>query len=409
MSHHHNHHQSVLPAWMCAGPRNQVKQTNKRTELSLKTDQTTTLSFVSYNLLADLLTGEDAGFSSEKEDLMFEHRALKLLKMIFPNENENENKGKAGEEEELGKKRMNASEDDDDDENNEEAQNGITPDVICVQECDHYYDFFEPEMQKRGYFGVFREDKWSPCLKFSTDVRDGLAIFAKKETCELVGMHISTHAEQKDQDAKVLFARLVMKKSLTRQEVVVINAHLESGQSPDKVVTRVNQAKEMCSRLNAFCVAQCSNINTVQIVVCGDFNATPEEPCMEHLRGRGLKSAFSDLELTGAGKDKEQQQQQQIEGNTNNEENREPFFTTFKTRLGFFKNGTSKRCSDYIMYSAHRGAKIVSRVVPQQDSFGENVIGLPSKTQPSDHLLLRARVSFKDPIIASPNNNAANK
>ena len=59
-----------------------------------------------------------------------------------------------------------------------------------------------------------------------------------------------------------------MKKSLTRQEVVVINAHLESGQSPDKVVTRVNQAKEMCSRLNAFCVAQCSNINTVQIVVC---------------------------------------------------------------------------------------------------------------------------------------------
>ena len=67
-----------------------------------------------------------------------------------------------------------------------------------------------------------------------------------------------------------------MKKSLTRQEAVVINAWV----SPDKVVTRVNQAKEMCSRLNAFCVAQCSNI-----VVCGDLNATPEEPCMQHLRG----------------------------------------------------------------------------------------------------------------------------
>jgi mRNA deadenylase 3'-5' endonuclease subunit Ccr4 len=149
-------------------------------------------------------------------------------------------------------------------------------------------------------------------------------------------------------------------------------------------------------------VAQCSNINTVQIVVCGDFNATPEEPCMEHLRGRGLKSAYEDLESSpsSSSKNGDQQQQTQLEGE-------EPFFTTFKTRLGFFKNGTSKRVSDYIMYSAHRGAKIVSRVEPQQDGFGEGVIGLPSKTQPSDHLCLRSRLSFEHPIIATPSSNSS--
>ena len=360
----------LLPSWMCAGPR--------RNSHGKSIDPSTSLTFVTYNVLADALTGNEAGFSSETEDLAFENRAGKLLKKIFPREDEEET--------------------------NVESDSTSNPDVICLQECDHYYDFFEPEMQKRGYFGTYREDKWSPCQKFSNELKDGLALFCKRETVELVGMHISTTAETKEQDAKALFARLIMKKSLTRQEVVVINAHLESGQSPDKVVTRVNQAKEMCARLNAFCVAQCSNINTVQIVVCGDFNATPEEPCMEHLRGRGLKSAYEDLESASSSskngeQGQQQPEQQKVEG--------EPFFTTFKTRLGFFKNGTSKRVSDYIMYSAHRGAKIVSRVEPQQDGFGEGVVGLPSKTQPSDHLCLRSRLSFEHPIITTPTSNNA--
>ena len=41
--------------------------------------------FVTYNVLADALTGNEAGFSSETEDLAFENRAGKLLKKIFSN------------------------------------------------------------------------------------------------------------------------------------------------------------------------------------------------------------------------------------------------------------------------------------------------------------------------------------
>ena len=384
----------MLPQWMCAGPRNRPSS-----------DPSTSLSFVSYNVLADALTGNEAGFSSTKEDLQFETRGPTIVKQIFGETCDSTSTANSNEED--------ASESHQQDKTQPKAE--FAPDVICLQECDHYYDFFEPEFQKRGYFGIFREDKWSPCMKFSNDLKDGLAVFAKRDTCELVGMHVSTAAESKEQDTKVLFARFVMKKSLTKQEVVVINAHLDSGQSPDKVVTRVNQAKEMCSRLNAFCVAQCSNINTVQIVACGDFNATPEEPCMEHLRGRGLKSAYADLEVTqpqqhvGASGNKQETTATTTTMMTTEDGENEPFFTTFKTRLGFFKNGTSKRCSDYIMYSAHRGAKIVSREEPQQNGFGEGVIGLPSKTQPSDHLMLQARVSFANPIILSNQNNNNNK
>ena len=112
------------------------------------------------------------------------------------------------------------------------------------------------------------------------------------------------------------------------------------------------------------------------------------------LERRGLKS-YEDRETSNSSKNGEQEQQQ-LEGE-------EPFFKKFKTRLGFSKNGTSdKRVSDYIMYSAHRGAKIVSRVEPQQNGFGEEVVGLPSKTQPSDHLCLRSRVSFEHPIDETP-------
>ena len=111
-------------------------------------------------------------------------------------------------------------EEQDNNNNNNENDSTSNPDVICVQECDHYYDFFEPEMQKRGYFGIYREDKWSPCQKFSNELKDGLAIFCKRETVELVGMHVSTtRRRRRSKMPKCCSARLIMKKSLTRQEV----------------------------------------------------------------------------------------------------------------------------------------------------------------------------------------------
>ena len=108
----------LLPSWMCAGPR--------RNSHGKSIDPSTSLTFVTYNVLADALTGNEAGFSSETEDLAFENRAGKLLKKIFPREDEEET--------------------------NVESDSTSNPDVICLQECDHYYDFFEPEMQKRGWY-----------------------------------------------------------------------------------------------------------------------------------------------------------------------------------------------------------------------------------------------------------------
>ena len=62
------------------GPR------HNNSSYSKSIDPSTSLTFVSYNILADALSGNEAGFSSENEDLVFENRAGKILKKIFPRE-----------------------------------------------------------------------------------------------------------------------------------------------------------------------------------------------------------------------------------------------------------------------------------------------------------------------------------
>ncbi|KAF6737374.1 Nocturnin [Oryzias melastigma] len=38
------------------------------------------------------------------------------------------------------------------------------PDVLCLQEVDHYYDTFQPILARLGYQGSFLPKPWSPCL-----------------------------------------------------------------------------------------------------------------------------------------------------------------------------------------------------------------------------------------------------
>jgi len=54
------------------------------------------------------------------------------------------------------------------------------PDLITLQECDHYYDFFLPELSAMGYDGLFAPKPSSACLEVSEN-SDGCAIFLKRD------------------------------------------------------------------------------------------------------------------------------------------------------------------------------------------------------------------------------------
>jgi mRNA deadenylase 3'-5' endonuclease subunit Ccr4 len=52
------------------------------------------------------------------------------------------------------------------------------PDVITLQEVDHYYDFFLPELNALGYSGYFSPKPTSGCLEVSGQ-NDGCALFVR--------------------------------------------------------------------------------------------------------------------------------------------------------------------------------------------------------------------------------------
>lgn len=63
------------------------------------------------------------------------------------------------------------------------------PDLITLQECDHYYDFFLPELMSLGYDGLFAPKPSSACLEVSEN-SDGCAIFLKKDKFRVVSSEV---------------------------------------------------------------------------------------------------------------------------------------------------------------------------------------------------------------------------
>jgi hypothetical protein len=68
-----------------------------------------------------------------------------------------------------------------------------SPDIITLQEIDHYFDFFLPEMSRRGYTSYFAPKPRSPCLEVSTRA-DGSAIFINSKTLSCISSFSFTYA-----------------------------------------------------------------------------------------------------------------------------------------------------------------------------------------------------------------------
>eukprot|EP01038_Epipyxis_sp_PR26KG_P009746 gene9746-13113_t len=70
------------------------------------------------------------------------------------------------------------------------------PDIITLQECDHFYDFFLPELNAMGYDGIFAPKPASACLEVS-DNSDGCAMFHKRDKLRLISTETMTYTLSK--------------------------------------------------------------------------------------------------------------------------------------------------------------------------------------------------------------------
>ena len=67
------------------------------------------------------------------------------------------------------------------------------PDIITMQEVDHYDDFFLPELRRFGLVGMFAPKPLSSCLVVSNS-SDGCAIFVNEEKFRVVSTESITLA-----------------------------------------------------------------------------------------------------------------------------------------------------------------------------------------------------------------------
>lgn len=111
------------------------------------------LRVLQFNMLADGLSGltPDLGAFSRvtAEDLCWERRKDQILHEIFQ----------------------------------------YNPDVITLQECDHYYDFFLPSLVSRGFDGIYSPKPASACLQISKN-SDGCAIFVRRSKLEITSVEV---------------------------------------------------------------------------------------------------------------------------------------------------------------------------------------------------------------------------
>lgn len=177
-------------------------------------------------------------------------------------------------------------------------------------------------------------------------------------------------------------------------EVIVVNTHLESSLGDKGSEKRWSQMQNLLDTLEDFVRLGVKDTpddvvrknpndeiilynDSTPVVLCGDFNANPDEPCLHSLATHKLqfRDAYSMCGLT-------------------------PEFTAMPNRKypkGFegekyYEEGLQKKRSDYIMSSDHLDC-IGVLDCPTAENVGG--VGLPSLSWPSDHLSLMASFRLK--------------
>ncbi|XP_061542487.1 nocturnin isoform X1 [Phycodurus eques] len=249
------------------------------------------------------------------------------------------------------------------------------PDIVCLQEVDHYYDTFQPIMASLGYHGSFLAKPWSPCLDVEqNNGPDGCALFYRRSRFSLqttINLRLSAMMLPTNQVAIVQ----ILNCRLTGQQLCVAVTHLKARSGWERL--RSAQGADLLQSLQSITSktrgSRVQSGGTNPLVVCGDFNAEPSEDVYRRFRSSplGLDSAYKLLSTDGQ---------------------TEPPYTTWKIR----SNGESCSTLDYIWYTRNVLSVDCLLDIPTEEQIGPD--RLPSFHYPSDHLSLLCDISFREAL-----------
>ena len=242
------------------------------------------------------------------------------------------------------------------------------PDVVCLQEVDHYEDFFLPVLSQVGYSGAFNPKPDSPCLDcIDNNGPDGCAVLYKTERFKLVKSELPNLVV--DFNGRTFVSNQVAvvhhlkcaSKGLPSEELCIATTHLKA--KPGYETLRAKQGQHLLDILGDY-------TKDLPLIIGGDFNAEPTEDVYSVYEKSSLKlgSAYKKLSENGS---------------------EEPPYTTWKIRP------RREECHtiDYMWYTHHNLEPVALLRFPEGEDMG---LGrLPSWSYPSDHLSLVCDFVFK--------------
>lgn len=247
------------------------------------------------------------------------------------------------------------------------------PDVLCLQEVDHYFDTFQPVLSSLGYQSSFCPKPCSPCLDVhNNNGPDGCALFFNRRRFQMLHTaHLRLSAMMLKTNQVAVVATLRCK--LTGQVFCVAVTHLKARSGWEAF--RSAQGANLLQQLHEITsqsipeMHQDNQTEGIPLIVCGDFNAEPNEEVYRHFRSSqlGLDSVYKCLSDDGT---------------------TEPPYTSWKIR----PSGESCSTLDYIWYSERAFEVDAVLRIPSEEQIGPD--RLPSFHYPSDHLSLVCDLSF---------------
>ena len=232
----------------------------------------------------------------------------------------------------------------------------FSPDIVCLEEVDHFYDYFSPKLKARGYSGTFLAKPDSPCLRVPGHASpDGCALFVKDDRLEIKELQEIVLKDDQNIPSNQVAILVILNDFQTNGKFLAAVTHLKAKEGNEKI--RLAQGKDLLLNLKQIKCGIGSDTKELPILVCGDFNATPDEPIYQEMLNNGLQSAY----LSAA--------------------KHEAQFTTWKFRPKVEVCHTI----DYVWHSSEFIAWNFLEI-PPKDVIGE--AALPSIDFPSDHLSL---------------------
>lgn len=158
-------------------------------------------------------------------------------------------------------------------------------DVLCLQEVDHYVDFYEPLFEKLGYRSVYlqRKKRQDGCLIAYNSEKFVIHGVSEVQFDDIADLLLSDSARTNVRRSNVALIALMSCKSDHSKKFVSATAHIYW--NPRRPEVKKLQTQYLVSRIDSFIASNGLN-DAVPIFIAGDFNSVPfSEPYQMLING----------------------------------------------------------------------------------------------------------------------------